>query len=217
MGGRSSQELTPTFRITDLSHLSLKGTTTQQTPRSPATPCSTHLAGVSPAEEKGLRDSQLQTSLAPELPQAHSVPRPLEERRSQQLTAPTCSGPGACTLLEARGRACAQAPPGHLPWVTSAGAPAPALWLLLLLQPHPGHKTNITTSDLSFLSFIFIIFLRFNLFMREKQRHRQREKQAPCGEPSVGLDPGTPGSHPEPRADTQPLSYPGVPVTSLWF
>ena len=32
---------------------------------------------------------------------------------------------------------------------------------------------------------------------REKeQRHRQREKQAPCKEPDVGLDPGSPGSHP---------------------
>ena len=31
------------------------------------------------------------------------------------------------------------------------------------------------------------------LFMRdtERQRHRQREKQAPCGEPDAGLDPGT--------------------------
>uniref|UniRef100_A0A8C0JPD6 Dynein axonemal assembly factor 9 n=1 Tax=Canis lupus dingo TaxID=286419 RepID=A0A8C0JPD6_CANLU len=30
----------------------------------------------------------------------------------------------------------------------------------------------------------------------ERQRHRQREKQAPCREPSVGLDPGSPGSGP---------------------
>ena len=29
---------------------------------------------------------------------------------------------------------------------------------------------------------------------REGQRHRQREKQAPCREPDVGLDPGTSGS-----------------------
>ena len=44
---------------------------------------------------------------------------------------------------------------------------------------------------------------------KERQRHRQREKQAPCREPDVGLDPRTPGSHPEPKADAQPLSYPG--------
>ena len=30
----------------------------------------------------------------------------------------------------------------------------------------------------------------------ERKRHRQREKQAPCREHDVGLDPGTPGSHP---------------------
>ena len=45
---------------------------------------------------------------------------------------------------------------------------------------------------------------------REKQRHRQREKQAPCREPDVGLDPGTPGSCSEPKPDAQPLSHPGV-------
>ena len=32
------------------------------------------------------------------------------------------------------------------------------------------------------------------LFMRERQRHRQREKQALCGEPEAGLDPRTLGS-----------------------
>ena len=30
-------------------------------------------------------------------------------------------------------------------------------------------------------------------------------------EPSVGLNPGTPGSHPEPKADAQQLSHPGIP------
>ena len=45
---------------------------------------------------------------------------------------------------------------------------------------------------------------------RERQRHRQREKQAPCGGPDVGLDPGTPGSRPEPKADAPPLSHPAA-------
>ena len=36
----------------------------------------------------------------------------------------------------------------------------------------------------------------------QRQRHRQREKEAPCGEPNVVLDPRTSGSHPEPKADT---------------
>ena len=49
----------------------------------------------------------------------------------------------------------------------------------------------------------------------ERQRHGQREKQAPCREPDAGLDPGTPGSRPEPEAVAQPLSHPGVPATLL--
>ena len=31
---------------------------------------------------------------------------------------------------------------------------------------------------------------------RERQKHRQREKQAPCREPNVELDPRSPGSCP---------------------
>ena len=46
---------------------------------------------------------------------------------------------------------------------------------------------------------------------RERERHRQREKQAPCRKPDEGLDPRTPGSHPESTADAQPLNHPGVP------
>ena len=61
----------------------------------------------------------------------------------------------------------------------------------------------------------FVFFLRFYLFIHkrhtERQRYRQREKQAPRSEPDVGLDPGTPGPRPEPKADTQPLSHPGIP------
>ena len=45
---------------------------------------------------------------------------------------------------------------------------------------------------------------------RKRQRHRPREKPAPCRKPDVGLDPRTLGSHPEPKADDQPLSHPGV-------
>ena len=46
---------------------------------------------------------------------------------------------------------------------------------------------------------------------RERQRHKQREKHAPCREPDEGLDPRTPGSHPGPKAGAKPLSHPGVP------
>ena len=31
----------------------------------------------------------------------------------------------------------------------------------------------------------------------------------------MGLDPRTPGSQPEPKADAQPLSHPGVPLGGL--
>ena len=48
----------------------------------------------------------------------------------------------------------------------------------------------------------------------ERQRHRQREKQAPCREPDVGLDPGTPRSGPGPKAGAKPLSHPGIPCFS---
>ena len=51
---------------------------------------------------------------------------------------------------------------------------------------------------------------------KEKQRHRQREKQVPCSEPEVGLDPGTTGSCPELKADAQPPGYPGVPSSYLF-
>ena len=46
---------------------------------------------------------------------------------------------------------------------------------------------------------------------RQRQRHRQREKQAPCRESDAGPDSGTPGSHPGPKTEAQPLSHSGVP------
>ena len=45
----------------------------------------------------------------------------------------------------------------------------------------------------------------------ERQRHRRREKQAPCQEPDSGLNPGTPGSRPGPMAGAKLLSHPGIP------
>ena len=62
----------------------------------------------------------------------------------------------------------------------------------------------------------FLFFLKIYLFMidrekeRERQRHR-RKKQASCQEPDEGLDPGTPGSCPGPKAGAEPLSHPGIP------
>ena len=45
----------------------------------------------------------------------------------------------------------------------------------------------------------------------ERQRHRQREKRAPCREPHVGLDPAS-GSRPGPKAGAKPLSHLGIPL-----
>ena len=44
------------------------------------------------------------------------------------------------------------------------------------------------------------------LEFRDRVPHR-----APCRNPDVGLDPGTPGSGLEPKADAQSLSHPGSP------
>ena len=52
---------------------------------------------------------------------------------------------------------------------------------------------------------------RFYLFIHERQGERQGHKQVPCKEPDVGLDPGTPGSCPGPKAGAKPLSHPGIP------
>ena len=52
---------------------------------------------------------------------------------------------------------------------------------------------------------------------RERQRHRPREKQAPWREPKVGLDPGSPGSRPKLKADTQPLGHPSVPTITIFI
>ena len=49
---------------------------------------------------------------------------------------------------------------------------------------------------------------------REGQRHRQRQKQAPSRESEVGLDPGTPGLGPGPKAGAKPLSHPNIPESS---
>ena len=53
--------------------------------------------------------------------------------------------------------------------------------------------------------------------MRDRERGRDIGRgrgRLPVGSPMwdsiLGLDPGTPGSHPESKADAQPLSHPGV-------
>ena len=51
----------------------------------------------------------------------------------------------------------------------------------------------------------------------ERQRHKQREKQAPHGDPNAGLDPRTPGSGPKPKADAQLLSHTGAPQICISY
>ena len=53
------------------------------------------------------------------------------------------------------------------------------------------------------------IFFRFYVFIHE--RHRQREKQAPCREPDVGLHPGTPRIMPWAKGSTKQLNHPRIP------
>lgn len=115
----------------------------------------------------------------------------------------------------------------------------PHLLLFLLLSPifsrlyskFWNHRTN--TSNPTFILF----FLRFYLFIhvrhtererqrdrerqrqrqRQRQKHRQREKQAPYREPNVGLDPGSPGSHPGPKVALNHWATQAVPnPTSGW-
>ena len=50
-----------------------------------------------------------------------------------------------------------------------------------------------------------------------RQRHRRREKQAPCREPDVGLDLGTPGSRSGPKAGAKPPELPRDPPLMMLF
>ena len=68
------------------------------------------------------------------------------------------------------------------------------------------------------LILVYIFKKRLYLFTHEGEGERQRHRQREAGsmqEPNMGLDPWTPGSCPEPKADMQLLSHPGVP--SLHF
>ena len=50
----------------------------------------------------------------------------------------------------------------------------------------------------------------------EREAETQEEGETgSCLEPDMGLDPGTPGSHPRPKADTKSLSHPGIPFCTF--
>ena len=52
----------------------------------------------------------------------------------------------------------------------------------------PPHFTLLVINSMSFFKDFIYLFID-----TERQRHRQREKQAPHREPNVGLDPRSPG------------------------
>ena len=76
--------------------------------------------------------------------------------------------------------------------------------------------TSSCCYNLTSLKIVFnCLFMRHIERGRDKGRGRSRSpgREGRCGrEPNVGLDPRTLGSGPEPKADNQPLSHPGVPV-----
>ena len=66
--------------------------------------------------------------------------------------------------------------------------------------------------------FFFLKLLFLNLFIYDSH-HREREAETQAEgeagsmhrEPDVGLDPGSPGSRPGPKAGAKPLRHPGIP------
>ena len=73
-----------------------------------------------------------------------------------------------------------------------------------------------STEQLCFIFFILKILLIYSWeTQKERGRHRQRKKQAPCREPEVGLDSGSPGSHPEPKAECLTAEPPRRPNNSV--
>ena len=53
-----------------------------------------------------------------------------------------------------------------------------------------------STRDFYGVYFFKIFYLFIHERLTERERHRQRDKQDPCREPDVGLDPRAPGSGP---------------------
>ena len=74
-----------------------------------------------------------------------------------------------------------------------------------------GHGMSLSREGFFFLRFYLFILERERESQSQRQRHRQTEKQAPCWEPDVGLDLGSPASCPGPKAGAKPLSHPDCP------
>ena len=50
---------------------------------------------------------------------------------------------------------------------------------------------------------------------REAETQAEGEAGSMHREPNVGLDPGSPGSRPGPKAGAKPLRHPGIPTPAL--
>ena len=57
------------------------------------------------------------------------------------------------------------------------------------------------------------------MIVTHRERGRQRQAEGEAGsmhrEPDVGLDPGSPGLRPGPKAGAKPLRHPGIPVNKI--
>ena len=67
--------------------------------------------------------------------------------------------------------------------------------------------------------FVSVFFKFFYDSHREREREAETQAEGEAGsmyqEPDVGLDPGSPGSRPEPKAGAKPLRHPGIPLFFL--
>ena len=50
---------------------------------------------------------------------------------------------------------------------------------------------------------------------RERQSETQADGEADSRKPDMGLDPRSPGSHPELKGSAKPLSHPGCPLRNF--
>ena len=58
------------------------------------------------------------------------------------------------------------------------------------------------------------------MIVTEREREAETQAEGEAGsmhrEPDVGLDPGSPGSRPGPKAGAKPLRHPGIPGYSIF-
>ena len=84
-----------------------------------------------------------------------------------------------------------------------------------LYSPH-----SVVISPFSFLNFLFyFIYDSHREREREKEREAETQAEGEAGsmhrEPDVGFNPGSPGSHPGPKAGTKPLTHQGCPLKNF--